>query len=177
MLQRSSLAIMLPNSTFNGKQLRGILRRAQEYATAKVGITVAKDSRMCNQNEWIVREAFLAYARGDVTRMMDFVHQDLEWTYLDPAFTDPPPQTCHGRGQLEKALLRRVERGLRSEVEQVVASGEKVMLVTRTPGADSYRMRQAGDLSFDVLTVKDGLIVALHACHDRAEAQTLAGID
>jgi hypothetical protein len=27
---------------------------------------------MCNQNEWIVREAFLAYDRGDVTRMMDF---------------------------------------------------------------------------------------------------------
>jgi ketosteroid isomerase-like protein len=39
---------------------------------------------MCNQNEWIVREAFLAYERGDVARMMDFVDPDLEWTYLDP---------------------------------------------------------------------------------------------
>ena len=39
---------------------------------------------MCNQNEWIVREAFLAYDRGDVARMMDFVDPDLEWTYLDP---------------------------------------------------------------------------------------------
>jgi ketosteroid isomerase-like protein len=132
---------------------------------------------MCNQNEWIVREAFIAYNRGDIPRMMDFVHQDLEWTYLDPAFPDPSPQTCHGRDQLEKALLGYGERGLRTEVEQVVASGDKVIVVTRTPGLDRYRQRQADDRNFDVLTVRDGLIVAVHACHDRAEAQALAGID
>ena len=40
---------------------------------------------MCNENEWIVREAFLAYDRGDIARMMDFVDPDLERTYLDPA--------------------------------------------------------------------------------------------
>ena len=38
---------------------------------------------MCNLNEWIVREAFLAYDRGDVATMMDFVDAGLEWTYLD----------------------------------------------------------------------------------------------
>ena len=42
---------------------------------------------MCNENEWIVREAFLAYDRGDTGRMMEFVDPDLEWTYLDPART------------------------------------------------------------------------------------------
>jgi ketosteroid isomerase-like protein len=132
---------------------------------------------MCNQNEWIVREAFIAYNRGDVPRMMDFVHPDLEWTYLDPAFPNPSPQTCRGRDQLEKALLRYAERGLRTEVEQVVASGGKVFLVTRTPGVDRHRARQTDDLNFDVVTVKDGLIVALRACHDRAEARALADID
>ena len=39
---------------------------------------------MCNLNEWIVREAFLAYDRGDVAAMMNFVDPGLEWTYLDP---------------------------------------------------------------------------------------------
>lgn len=28
---------------------------------------------MCNENEWIVREAFLAYDRGNLARMMEFV--------------------------------------------------------------------------------------------------------
>jgi ketosteroid isomerase-like protein len=131
---------------------------------------------MCNQNEWIVREAFLAYGRGDVARMMDFVDPDLEWTFLDPSEENPPPRTCHGRGELQKALIRQAERGLRAELEQVVASGEHVMLVMRTPGVDQYRVRPGGDRSFDVLTVRDGIIVALRACRDRAEAQALAGI-
>ena len=48
---------------------------------------------MCNQNEWIVREAFLAYDRGDVARMMDFVDPEVDWTYRDPELEDSEPQT------------------------------------------------------------------------------------
>lgn len=131
---------------------------------------------MCNQNEWIVREAFLAYNRGDIPRMMDFVDPDLEWTYFDSAMEGPQPQTLHGRAELEKALLRQCERGVQSEVEQVLASGEKVMLVMWTPGVDRYPQPQAETRTFDVLTLRDGVIVALHACRDRSEAQSLAGI-
>jgi ketosteroid isomerase-like protein len=128
---------------------------------------------MCNQSEWIVREAFLAYDRGDVTRMMEFVDPDLEWTSLDPSLG---PQTHHGREQLEKALRRQAERGLRAEVEQVIAAGEQVILVMRAPGVDEYRQREADDRTFDVVTVRDGMIVALRACRDRREASYLAGI-
>jgi ketosteroid isomerase-like protein len=88
-------------------------------------MTVVKDLRMCNQSEWIVREAFLAYDRGDVARMMEFVDPDLEWTYLDPSLADPGPLTCRGRGELEKALPRQAERGLRAEVEQLRACRDR----------------------------------------------------
>ena len=131
---------------------------------------------MCNQNEWIVREAFLAYDRGDVARMMEFVDPDLEWTFLDPSLGDPHPQTCRGRGELEKALRRQAERGLRPELEQVIAAGNKVMLVMRTPGVDQYRQWEADDRTYDVVTVKNGLIVGLCACRDRGEAHVMAGI-
>jgi ketosteroid isomerase-like protein len=131
---------------------------------------------MCNQNEWIVRAAFLAYERGDVARMMDFVDPDLEWTYLDPGQEDPQPQICYGREELKEALCRQAELGLRAEMEAVVAAGDRVMLVMRTPGVDAYRHRQADDRTYDVVTVRDGLIVGLHACRDRGEARSLAGI-
>jgi ketosteroid isomerase-like protein len=130
---------------------------------------------MCNQNEWIVREAFLAYDRGDVARMMDFVDPDLDWTYLDPGQEDPQP-SCHGRGELEKALRRQAELGLRAQLEEVVAVGDRVILVMRTPGIDEHRHRQTDERTFDVVTVRDGLIVGLHACRDRSEARSLAGI-
>ena len=59
---------------------------------------------MCNQNEWIVREAFRAYDRGDVTRMMDFVDPEVDWTYRDPELEDSA-RVC-GAGLF--ATLRRV---------------------------------------------------------------------
>ena len=131
---------------------------------------------MCNQNEWIVREAFLAYNRGDVTRMMDYVDPDLDWTYFDPGLGEAEPHTSHGRGELEKALRRQAEMGLQAQLEEVIAAGDRVMLVMRTPGEDEYRNKQAGNRTYDSVTLRTGLIVGLHACRDRSEARSLAGI-
>jgi len=131
---------------------------------------------MCNENEWIVREAFLAYDRGDVGRMMDFVDPDLEWTHLDPSLGNSQLRTDHGRRELENALRRQLDLGLRAEVEEVIAAGEHVMLVMRTPGVDEYRHQQDHDRTYDVATVRHGLIVELRACRDRGEARSLAGI-
>ena len=132
--------------------------------------------RMCNENEWIVREAFLAYDRGDFARMMDFVDPGLQWTYLDPGLAEPQPQVCRGRAELEKALRRQAELGLRSELEEVVAAGDQVILVMRTPGLGQYLSGHADDRTYDVVTVRDGRIVELHACRDHGEARLLAGI-
>jgi ketosteroid isomerase-like protein len=131
---------------------------------------------MCNQNEWIVREAFLAYLRGDVARMMDYVAEDLDWTHFGLDQEDPRPLVCRGRGELEKALHRQADLGLQPEVEEVVAAGDRVMLVMRTPGIDGYLHRPGDDRTYDIVTVRDGLIVALRACRDRSEARSLAGI-
>jgi ketosteroid isomerase-like protein len=130
---------------------------------------------MCNESEWIVREAFLAYDRGDVARMMELVDPDLEWSYLGPGH-DAEPQFRHGREELEKVLRQQAGRGLQPELEAVVAAGDQVMVVTRTPGADEIRRTQADDRTYDVVTVRDGLIVGLRACRDREEARALAGI-
>ena len=84
---------------------------------------------MCNQNEWIVREAFLAYDRGDITRMMDFVDPDLEWTYPGAGLEHSQPQTYRGREELAKALQRQADLGLHAQLEEVVAAGDRVILV------------------------------------------------
>lgn len=132
---------------------------------------------MCNENEWIVREAYRAYDRGDISRMMEYVDPDLEWTYLDPDQGEPPqPRVRRGRGELEMALRQQTDRGLRSELEHVIAAGEKVILVMRTPGISTYQRRQTDDRTYDVVTVRNGLIVGLRACRDRGEARSLAGI-
>jgi ketosteroid isomerase-like protein len=131
---------------------------------------------MCNQNEWIVREAFLAYDKGDVARMMTYVHPELDWTLLEPNGAAAQPTVRHGRAELEAALHRQSDLGLRAQVEEVVAAGEQVILVTRTPGIGKLSGNRTNDLRYDVVTVRDGLIVGLRACKDHDEARTLVGI-
>jgi ketosteroid isomerase-like protein len=108
--------------------------------------------------------------------MLALVHPDLEWTYLDPAFGDPEPQTCHGRHQLLHALERQAESGLTSQVEEIASSGDQVMVVVHTPGLDQRRARSASDRNYLVLTLRHGQVVAMRACHDRAEAAARAGL-
>ncbi len=55
---------------------------------------------MTDRNEALVRKAYEAYGRGEIARMLEFVDPELEWTYLNPAFENPEPETCHGRDQL-----------------------------------------------------------------------------
>jgi ketosteroid isomerase-like protein len=131
---------------------------------------------MTDRNEALVREAYEAYGRGDVAGMLEFVDPELEWTYLNPAFENPEPETCHGRDQLQLALERQAERRLASQIEEIVASGDKVMVVIRTPGIDRVRARQAGDRNYLVLTLDQERIIRMRACRDRDEARSFAGI-
>jgi len=131
---------------------------------------------MTDRNEALVREAYEAYGRGDVAGMLEFVDPELEWTYLNPAFENPEPETCHGRDQLQLALERQAERRLASQIEEIVASGDKVMVVIRTPGIDRVRARQAGDRNYLVLTLDQERIIRMRACRNRDEARSFAGI-
>lgn len=130
---------------------------------------------MSEPNESLVRGAYEAYSRGEIAKLLDIIDPGLEWTYLDPSAADPEPQTCHGREQLQWALEGQAERGLRSEVQEITACGNKVIVVVRTPGIDRQRARQAGDRNFLVLTLRQGRVIAMRACRNRAEARDFAG--
>ena len=65
--------------------------------------------------------------------MLEFVDPALEWTYLDPAFEDPAPATCRSRDELRPALERQAGQGLVSEIEEIAASNDEVMVVTPYP--------------------------------------------
>jgi ketosteroid isomerase-like protein len=128
---------------------------------------------MSSENVELIRAAYEAYARGDKPAMLEFVDTDLEWTYLDPSLEDPEPEVCHGRHELEEALERWAALGLTPQLEEIVGNGDQVMVVARIPGVDAYRRNPADDLSFTVLTVRDGRIVAIRDCRDRREAGQL----
>jgi ketosteroid isomerase-like protein len=131
---------------------------------------------MSKHNESLVRGVYEAYSRGDIAKLLDIIDPGLEWTYLDPTLADPEPQTCHGREQLQWALEGQAERGLHSEVEEIAAYGDKVMVIVRTPGIDRQRARQADDRNVLMLTLREGRVITMRACRDRAEARDFAGL-
>jgi ketosteroid isomerase-like protein len=132
---------------------------------------------MSNENETLIRTAYDAYSRGDISAMLEIFDAELEWTYLDPSVANPQPQVCHGRGELQAALHGQAERGLTSRLDEVITNGDRVMVGVHTPGIDAFRMRQAQDRIYVVITVKDGRVVAMRDCLDRDEALAIAGID
>ncbi len=132
---------------------------------------------MSKENVDLIRAAYEAYTRGDFPSVLDLVDQDLEWTYLDPGVEDPEPQVCHGRQELQAAFERQAKRGLKAELEEVTGNADQVMVVVRTPGVDAYRVRKADDRNYAVFTVREGRIVALRDCRDRAEALEVTGIE
>jgi ketosteroid isomerase-like protein len=131
---------------------------------------------MSDEDESAVRAAYEAYGQGEVNRLLELVHPDLEWTYLDPSMENPQPQTCHGREQLARMLGQQADRGFVSQVEEIASSGDKVMVAVRTPGADQRRAWQSGDRSYLVLTMDCGRIVALRDFRERDEARGFAGL-
>lgn len=132
---------------------------------------------MVSESEEVIRQAYESYSRGDLVAMLELVDADLEWTYLDPSIEDPLPQVCHGRHELKAALQRQLDHHLKTDLEEVAARGDLVMVAVRTPGIDVLRVRKADDRDFAVFTVRAGRIVALRDCRDRLEARVIAGID
>jgi ketosteroid isomerase-like protein len=132
---------------------------------------------MTQENEALVREAVEAYYRADTARLLELVHPDLEWTYLNPEDPDPQPQVCHGRDQIAWALDHQAGQGLASEVEEIIsAPAGQVMVVARTPGADERRAWRNGDRNILVVMVRTGQIVAMRAFRDRVQASRFAGL-
>ena len=112
-----------------------------------------------------------------MSRLLELIHPDLEWTYLNPGTTNPQPQVCHGREELASALAQQAGLGLVSQVEEITSSGGKVMVAVWTPGAGQRRAWQTGDRSYLVMTLDQGRIVATRDFRDCDEARGFTGLD
>ena len=123
-----------------------------------------------------VRTAFQAFLKNDAKAVEDLIHPDLEWTFLDPSSPDPEPSTCYGRREIETASARWASMGLATELEEIDAHGDQVVVVLHAPGLDQFRDRKADDRNFHLVTVRGGKITVIRACRDRSEARKLAGL-
>jgi len=95
----------------------------------------------------VARQAYAGFANGDVTAVLNLVDENLEWTFLDPSVPDPQPAVCRGRDQLACWMEQGSGWKLRAELEEVVADGDRVLVVTHSPGIDAIRAHKTGNLT------------------------------
>jgi ketosteroid isomerase-like protein len=132
---------------------------------------------MPSENETLVRTAYTAFTRGDVAALLELVHPDLEWTYLDPSDPEPTPRTCHGRGQLKAALGQQAWQDRPTELEEVAGQEDKVLVVVSNPAAVRRRAWASEPRNYLVLTMSQGRVVAMRAFPDRAGARRFTGLE
>jgi ketosteroid isomerase-like protein len=100
---------------------------------------------MVDDPERVARQAYAGFAAGDTAAVLSLVDEDLEWTFLDPTVPDPQPAVCHGRDQFAHWMGRDSGWRLRAELEEVIANGERVLVVAaryrRHPGAKDGRLQ------------------------------------
>jgi uncharacterized protein len=108
---------------------------------------------MADDNVELVRDAYGAFARGDIPAVMSAFAQDIEWNV--------PAVLPHGaRGQGHEEVGRFFENlgatweGFTLELDDLVGSGDRVFAVGRAQG--SLEGKQAGYRFVHVWTVGDG---------------------
>jgi ketosteroid isomerase-like protein len=92
------------------------------------------------------------------------------WDSGQTSLADPQPEVCHGRGELETALQRQAERELTSQLEEVIANGDRVVVGVRIRGQMPSGCGRPRTVNYDAFTVRHGRVVAIRACRDRHEA-------
>ena len=117
-----------------------------------------------------IRAAYEAYVEGDYAAVLSLVDPGFEWTYLEPASENPEPQVCHGPGELARWMARQSSTRLRTEIVEILGHGDKVMVVTRTPGIEGFRAWSTDDRTHHVLTLRDHRITKLRAFRTRDDA-------
>ncbi|MCU1489070.1 MAG: nuclear transport factor 2 family protein [Acidimicrobiaceae bacterium] len=112
----------------------------------------------------------LALEAADLDAFAHLLAPDASWGPVDD-----PASGCHTRDDVLVWYRQRRARGVRAHVDEVLTGNGSILvgLTIARPGADEV----AGpERRWQVLTVRDGLVVDIRGYEDRSEAVARAGI-
>ena len=130
---------------------------------------------MSKENVEIVQGGFSALARGEFESFFSVLDDRVEW--VNPPYA-VEPGTRRGTAAFREALgrMRASFGGIRLEVDEVVAAGENLVVVTGrwTGEGTSSGVRLENPFS-SALTLRNGKVVRYEWFREKAEALAAAG--
>ena len=120
----------------------------------------------------MMREAFRAFANGDLTALAEFLDPDVEWKAVE----DPEPR--QGFDGVLKSLAGWFEvwDEVHVELEELIDAGANVVAVVNERGRHAGSQSEVNERFFQIWTVSDGKIVAFHEYGTRHDAFEAAGL-
>jgi len=116
--------------------------------------------------EELIRGTWAALAGGDLGALESVLAPEARWRAVEDG-----PWNCENRAAIIDVMGRNLSRGLSGEVEEVIDLGGRAIVAFRPSAA---RGEQAWPLDegirYVVLTLRDGLVVEMKGCPDRAAA-------
>ena|SRR5579864_2359309 len=113
-----------------------------------------------------LRAAYDAMRSGDVIPLAELMEVNIRWIGSE-SLGDPPPE-CNGRAEASAVLKRAVDRMPARDMESLAIAGDRILSVAHwhegqgPPGVDHV---------YNLLTMRDGLIVKMEDFFDRAAAE------
>lgn len=115
----------------------------------------------------LIHRAWSAISRGDLSVLEQALAVDARWR----AVTDGP-WNCESREAILETMGRNLAGGVRGKIEETIQDGQRVLVAFRpeTPLANAERPLDGG-IAYMVVTFRDGQLVELKGCADRAAAE------
>jgi ketosteroid isomerase-like protein len=123
------------------------------------------------QNEQLAHDGYEAVMRGELEALEDLLAPDLTWHWWEHG-----PWDCHSREEALAVIRERVAQRAIGELKEVTEIDPgRVLVVTRMRpdseiGSEDLGLPPGHTETANVITFRDGKVVAMHDYRTRAEA-------
>ena len=119
----------------------------------------------------LVRRAWDALIEGAPDALGEVLAPDAQWHGVEDG------QLCDGRKAIIDVMSRNLAGRLRGRIEEIIQDGSRVIVAFRPEQPAQLDRPVDEGIAYMVVTIRDGQIVEMKACADRAIALSYAQAD
>jgi ketosteroid isomerase-like protein len=120
----------------------------------------------------LLHRAWEAMTLGDLAVLKDALAPDAKWHAIEEG-----PWSCQNRRAIIDMLSRHVAGGLRGRIEETIQNGQRVLVAFRPERPPGGARPLDDGIAYMVVTIREGKIVEMKGCADRAAGMAYSQTD